>query len=469
MLTAMAILFILGYAMIALERSIGINKTATALILGIALWTMYIFAGADLITGVNPQQFKSFISSGSGISTLSLSEQAIRYVANYQVTYQLGNIAEILFYLLGAMVIVEMIDIHGGFAGITNRIRTRNKKKLLWLIAGIAFFMSSVLDNLTTSIVMLTLLSKLVEVQEERWIFASIVVISANAGGAWTPIGDITTIMLWINDNITALSIMKSLFLPAVISLLIPALLLSRSLKGQTQESAVLPAPPPANGKQRNEILILGIASLLFVPVFKSITGLPPFMGMLLSLGAMWTYNGFIYRRENNSADFTPFRMSAILSKTDLTTILFFLGILLSVAALEAGGILNHLSSFLNRQVHNTYIISTIIGLMSSAIDNVPLVAGAMGMYPVVDPATLPALPDAIYMSGFVRDGTFWQLIAYGAGTGGSILIIGSAAGVVAMGMQRVNFVWYMKRVSWIALAGYAAGIAVYALQNRFF
>lgn len=475
MLTTMVIIFILGYTFIILENNIGINKTATALILGIILWILYIFSGPEIIIGANQLQFNDFIRSGSEISTLSRSQQAILYVSNNQAVYQLGNIAEILFYLLGAMTIVEMIDVHGGFSVITRYITTRNKKKLLWLIAGSTFFMSSVLDNLTTTIVILALLHKIISSQQERWIYGSVAVIAANAGGVWTPIGDITTIMLWINDNITAASIMKSLFIPAIISLALPTFLLSFSLKGQITGSAASisqgnAATTAASGKQGKKILILGILSLIFVPVFKSVTQLPPFMGMLFVLGLLWAYSGFLYRQRNNAPTTgIPFRMSAILSKVDHSTILFFLGILLSVSALEACGILSHLSAFLNAHVRNSYIITTAIGLASSVIDNVPLVAGAIGMYPVIAPSALSAASDAAYLSNFVQDGTFWQLIAYGAGTGGSILIIGSAAGVVAMGMEKINFIWYLKRISWTALIGYLAGIAVYALQSHLF
>lgn len=468
MVTIMVIVFIIGYVFIALENKIGINKAAISLILGILLWVLYIFAGTQPIIQADPHSFQEFLHTDPAYVSLSPAQQVIKYVVNLQIIDHLGSIAEILFYLLGAMTIVEIIDIHGGFNGITGRITTRNKKKLLWLISFITFFMSAVLDNMTSAIVMIMLLQKILEKPQERWLFGSMVVIAANAGGAWTPIGDITTIMLWINDNITSGNIMKSLFLPSAVSLAIPLALASFSLRGnvagESPVSLASTASSPINTRERNIIFIFGVACLLAVPVFKSFTHLPPFAGILLTLGLFWIYIDLLYNRKKANSRIPQFRVPYVLSKVDFPTILFFLGILMAVGALEAAGVLKDLSIFLDQQVHNVYIVSIIIGFLSSIIDNVPLVAASMGMYPVLTPTAAAAMPEPAYMANFVQDGAFWELIAYCAGTGGSILIIGSAAGVVVMGLEKISFTWYLKHISWMAIAGFLAGIGLYAL-----
>lgn len=469
MITAMLSVFILGYILIALEHKTNINKTAVALTLGMLLWTMYIFAGPTQIIAGTPVSFHDFILQHPEYTQLSLLKQVQKYVTGLEIINQLGNISEILFYLLGAMTIVEAIDIHHGFSLITNRINTQSKKKLLWLVAFITFFMSSVLDNMTSAIVMMMMTQKLLTQPKERWIFGSIIIIAANAGGAWTPIGDVTTIMLWINENISSGGIIKSLLLPSIVSLAIPVWLMSFSLHGQSIHSAPLSStesPTLFNKRIQNHILILGLLCLLAVPVFKSITDLPPFAGIMLTLGIFWIYMDILYNRHPIPENSHPFRVSDVLSKVDFSTILFFLGILMAVAALEAIGILHSLSGFLNTRLHNIYLISLIIGLLSSIIDNVPLVAAAMGMYPLTNTPINPATPEGQYLMNFVRDGDFWNLIAYCAGTGGSILIIGSAAGVVVMGLEKISFTWYMKHISWIALLGFLAGIGIYFLQN---
>lgn len=463
MITVMIAVFVLGYLGIALENKLKIDKTAIALLLGMILWTIYAFSGTDTIINANKNEFHEYLNSSPSVTALSQSQQATDYIVNFQLVEHLGNIAEILFYLLGAMTIVEAIDLHRGFNLITNRITTRNKRKLLWIIALITFFMSSVLDNLTTAIVMTMLLRKLITVQKERWIFGSIIIIAANAGGAWTPIGDVTTIMLWIHANITTTAIIQHLFLPSVISLLIPLIILSAYLKGKTSITENQGAANIVSGisnKESVHILIIGILCLISVPVFKSITNLPPFTGIMIALGVLWIYLEVLYNRKPNIPN--PYRIPTILSKIDLSTILFFLGILLAVGALEAIGVLSSVSTILNEQIHNVYIINIIIGFVSSIIDNVPLVAAAMGMYPVVSPESLQAMNDAAYMSGFVQNGSFWQLLAYSAGTGGSILIIGSAAGVVVMGLEKISFNWYMKYITLPAIAGYLGGIGLY-------
>lgn len=461
--------FIVGYTLIALGETIRINKAATALILGIVLWIMYIFSGASIISEANPASYHEFILSTPGIAQLSSIEQAMKYAANLQVIKQLGDISEILFYLLGAMTIVKVIEVHGGFDGITNMITTRNKKKLLWLTAFITFFMSSVLDNMTSAIVMATLLQKLIANQRERWYFGSIVIIAANAGGVWTPIGDITTIMLWINENITSEEIMKSLFLPGIVSVTLPTWIISGMLRTHTisaSSPAKIKEPAGISTRERNTILILGILCLLLVPVFKSLTDLPPFMGILLTLGLLWIYTEIMYNRKNHLSPREQYRIPQALSKIDLTTVLFFLGILMAVGSLEAMGVLNHLTSLLNAKIHNIYTLNLMIGLLSSVVDNVPLVAALMGMYPALTPESAALLPDAAYMANFQQNGKFWELAAYCTGTGGSLLIIGSTAGVVVMGLAKISFIWYLKKISWIAITGFLAGIGVYGLLH---
>lgn len=472
MIPAMIIVFILGYLGIALEHKTGINKTAVALCLGITLWIMYVFSGPAMIISGDTAGFHEYLSSDSRLANLPVKQQATDYVTNFQIIEHLGDIAEILLYLLGAMTIVEAIDMHGGFNSITERITTKNKKKLLWLIAFITFFMSAVLDNLTTAIIMTMLMGKLVKETKERWLFGSIVIIAANAGGAWTPIGDVTTIMLWIHGNISSGQVMTHLFVPSIVALAIPVLAGSVMLKGQLQPVGSPVSITQTNGisrRQRTAILLLGIASLLSVPVFKSLTGLPPFMGIMLALGIMWIYLSFLYSHKPAIPIDKQFRIPAALAKIDLSSILFFLGILLAVAALEAIGVLGNLSTFLTDKVHNVYLISITIGFLSSVIDNVPLVAAAMGMYPVLTSHAALTATDPQYMMNFIQDGTFWELVAYSAGTGGSILIIGSAAGVVVMGLEKIDFMWYLKHISWLAVLGFLAGMGIYFIEKTIF
>ena len=465
-------MFVIGYIFIALEHQTGINKTAIALLLGILLWVMYIFSGPQIIVGADPAAFQNFIHQHPAYEHLSPLAQVREYILNWEIIDHLGNISEILFYLIGALTIVETIDVHQGFDGITRSVKTKNKKKLLWLVAFITFFMSSVLDNMTSAIVMMMLIQKLLSEQRERWIFGSIIIIAANAGGAWTPIGDVTTIMLWINDNITSGNIMKGLFLPSVISLAIPVWLVSYSLKSNsiTTSSPTSGVSSLYLGKQeQTSILIIGILCLLAVPIFKSLTDLPPFAGILFTLGFLWFYTDCLYNRKKTDSTGLKYRIPDVLTKVDFSTILFFFGILMAVAALEAIGLLHQLSDLLNSGIHNVYIITGIIGFLSSVIDNVPLVAAAMGMYPLTAPATAGGISETAYLLNFVSDGNFWKLLAYCAGTGGSILIIGSAAGVVVMGLEKISFTWYMRHISWIAITGFLVGIGIYYLQNLIF
>lgn len=465
MLTTMLIVFVLGYLLIALEHTVHINKTAIALTLSIILWTLYILATPSQIIGGDPVSFHNFLTDNPHFTHLSLQGQVRKYITGSEIINQLGNISEILFYLLGAMTIVEVIDFYQGFTVITRRITTKSKRKLLWLIAFITFFMSSVLDNMTSSIVMMLLVQKLLETPRERWIFGSIIIIAANAGGAWTPIGDVTTIMLWINENISYGSIMKSIFLPSLFSLLIPLFLITFSLKGHLGSSSgtvAAPTAPSVAPALRNRILIVGVLCLLAVPVFKSVTGLPPFAGIMLTLGIFWIYTDLVNNRQSSPSP--QFRIAHLLSKVDFSTILFFLGILMSVAALEAIGMLHDLAAWLNVHLRNIYLINILIGGLSSIIDNVPLVAAAMAMYPLPEGAVTGTSPEAQYLMNFVRDGDFWNLIAYSTGTGGSILIIGSAAGVVVMGLEKINFIWYLKHISIFVILGFLGGMGIYYL-----
>lgn len=414
----LSILFIAGYLAIVLEHPLRINKAASALVSGVLCWTVY----------------------------------ALYHGNQAEVSHQLGEhlseIAGILFFLLGAMVIVELIDAHDGFELITERIQTTDKRKLVWLIGLISFFLSAVLDNLTTAIVMVSLLRKLIPEKQDRLLFASLVVIAANAGGAWSPIGDVTTTMLWIGGQISAMNIILKTFLASLVSFLLPALIISGMVKGKLgRPEPVQDQPLNSTDRERKTVFFIGLASLLFVPVFKTVTHLPPYMGILLGLGLMWMITETIHSGKDE-AEKGLLSVNHALRKIDTPSILFFLGILISIAALEATGLLGGLAGSLNETVGDLRVISLITGLLSAVVDNVPLVAAAQGMYQ------------------FPTDHFFWEFVAYCAGTGGSILIIGSAAGVAAMGMERIEFFWYFKKISWLALAGYLAGAAVFLVQE---
>ena len=399
------------------------------------------------------------------------ADQCIRFVIDHQILDSIGEIAETLIFLIGAMITVELVDSHGGFMFITNRITTNSKRKLLFVIATITFFMSAVLDNLTTSIVMVMLIRKLIGNYKERWIFGSIIVIAANSGGAWSPIGDVTTIMLWVRGNISTSATIPHLFLPSLVSALVPVLIISRYLHGKV-------TPPNAFEENRDNLLLkvlkaneklailcIGVFCLLFVPVFKTITHLPPFMGILMGVGILWIFTELMYRKTPINEDL-KLRLSKVVSRIDGATLMFFLGILLAVDALRCSGVLGSFSLWLDDTIGNVYAVNLIIGTLSAIVDNVPLVAGAIGMYPVASDAMVATAADPAYIANFVQDGVFWQFLAYCAGVGGSMLIIGSAAGVVVMGLEGINFIWYLKRISLLALAGYLSGAAVYILQN---
>lgn len=440
MIVSMLLLFAVGYAFIALEHKTRVNKAAVALVMCAAVWTLYALAGGG--------------------------DTAPKLLGS------LGDTCEILVFLIGAMTIVELIDVHGGFNVITDRIRTRDKRRLLWLLATITFFMSAVLDNMTTTIVMVMLLRRLVAEQRERWIFASIVVIAANSGGAWSPIGDVTTIMLWMRGNVSAWPLMYHLFLPSLLSVVVPTLLAQRYVAQSERAGTATPALPAETPGKKTEprmsrlILATGVAGLLFVPLFKELTGLPPYMGMTIALGANWVLTEIIYDRRRDMEESIQNRVSKVLKHIDMPTILFFLGILMAVGALQSAGILSDTARWLDRHLHEPFAITGLIGLLSSVIDNVPLVAACMGMYPVADAAAAAASADPAFAQNFVADGLFWHLLSFCAGTGGSLLIIGSAAGVVAMGLEKIDFGWYLRKIAPLALAGYLVGMLTIWLQH---
>lgn len=470
MITLMTVVFVIGYILIAMEHKIGINKAATALILGMTLWVLYMFSGDSIISVVNAESFRHFLAGNSDVANMPLAKQCAKFVSDFQIVESLGEHVQIVLYLIGAMAIVELIDVHGGFMCVTERISTRSKRNLLWILSFITFFMSSILDNLTTAIVMTMLLRKMVSDRHERWIFAGMIIIAANSGGAWTPTGDVTTIMLWINENITTSALITKLFLPSLLSMLVPLAIVSLMLgKGDVnystdrQESAI---SAYVSNKERVAIFCIGVSALISIPIFKAITHLPPFMGVLLVLGIIWVYMEIMYNRKPDIPISRQYRLTAIFSRIDLGTILFFMGILMAVSALQSAGILKEVSTYLDEEVHNVYVINTIVGILSSIIDNVPLVAGAMGMYPMPTHEAVALSGEAAYMANFVQDGIFWQLLAYCAGVGGSILIIGSAAGVVVMGLEKITFAWYCKHISLLALLGYFSGIITYVVQN---
>jgi len=455
MFILMVIVFVLGYTAIALEHPLKIDKAASALITGVLCWVVYITGSQSIISLGNSPSWNSFSQLHEITPTISAIKN---FIVHHEIINHLGDISEILFFLLGAMTIVEMIDSHDGFKIITDKIQTTNKVKLLWILSFLSFFMSALLDNMTTTIVMVALLRKLIDDKKTRWFFASMIVIAANAGGAWSPIGDVTTIMLWIGGQVTAAHIIEEVFLPSVANIVAPLIILSFTMKGHIVRPKEKDKEKSfTTKKEQLTLLILGIAGLLFVPAFKTITHLPPYMGMLFSLGVIWVVSEIMHKDKAEEIK-KQLRVSNVLKKVDTPTILFFLGILSAVAALQSAGQLNLFSQVLNEKLGNVYSIALSIGILSSIVDNVPLVAGAMGMYPIADPGATG------FISNFIVDGRFWEFLAYTAGTGGSLLIIGSAAGVAAMGLEKIDFIWYMKKISLLALVGYFAGAGLYWL-----
>lgn len=421
MIAIIITIFVLGYAAIALEHNIKLNKAASALITGVLCWTIYIVFSPD------------------------------KHLVNHQLTEHLGELSGILFFLLGAMTIVELIDAHDGFNVITDRITQKNKKTLIWIISFITFFLSALLDNLTTTIVMVSLLRKLIKDDNDRLFFVGTVVIAANAGGAWSPIGDVTTTMLWIGGQITTVNIILKLILPSLFCLIVPLIFISMKLKGTVERTENLNSEHKnISQKQQKIVLFSGVIILILVPVFKTLTHLPPYMGILLGLGILWLITEIIHGKKDEE-DKHNLSVVHALRKIDTPSILFFLGILVSIAALQSTGILVELANFLTTSIGNENIIVMSIGLLSSIVDNVPLVAAAQGMYSLAQ---------------YPTDNYFWEFLAYATGTGGSALIIGSAAGVAAMGMEKINFFWYLKKISWLALIGFFSGALIYMLQE---
>ena len=442
---AIILAFVIGYLFIAIESVTKINKAAIALLMFVVCWTIFMIDPASLVPTLASVDHSQMANAVSKI-----------------IEEHLGETGTTLFFLMGAMTIVELVDQNGGFNFVKDTLKTKSKRSLLWRIAIMTFILSAILDNLTTSIVMIMILRKLVKERKDRVIYASLVIIAANSGGAFSPIGDVTTIMLWNKGVITAAGVITEVLIPSIVSLVIPAYVLSLSLKG---ELVVPEAKKAANAEedyltasQRKLIFFLGVGGLIFVPIFKTITHLPPFVGILLVLGILWTVTESMYRHlEHDDSDGMQKRVSRMLTRIDMSTILFFLGILMAVGALQTIGALAQLGEGLNVWFDgNHYLVTGIIGVLSSIVDNVPLVAGCMGMYPV------QAVGD------MAVDGIFWQLLAYCAGVGGSMLIIGSAAGVVVMGLEKITFGWYMKHISWVAFLGYIAGIVSYWALRTF-
>ena len=493
----MAVVFILGYIAIALEHNLHVDKAASALLTAVIAWTLLVIGSETLLAN----------QLTDGLSATML--------LNTELRHHLSEIAEILFFLMGAMVIVELVDAHDGFAAITNRIHTTNAVALLWTIATLTFFFSALLDNLTTTIVMISLLRKLVANKQLRLWFVGVVVICANAGGAWSPIGDVTTTMLWIGNQITASNIIVNLIVPSLVAAIVPLLILTFMFRGREVKRPKPPKPAiqssnvnylgeytgasamaiqgpegakvqsfdvylnETNGngngvdtvdpldtvtpRMRISILALGLGALAFVPVFKTLTQLPPYMGILFGVGVLWVFTELVHRHDQWHVK-QQMTVVGVLTRVDMSSILFFLGILLAVSALATAGHLVDMATWLDNTFGNLYVINVLIGLLSSLVDNVPLVAGAMKMYPLLTDSALAGLTgdELARQSMFLQDGAFWHFLAYCAGVGGSCLIIGSAAGVAAMGMEKISFMWYLKHISALALVGYLAGAAAY-------
>lgn len=444
MVVTLVTIFIIGYACIALEHPLKINKTATALLLGCLIWAVY-----NMFNLNNPDALQAF----GGI-------EGYRTFVSESLIENLGETAEIVFFLLGAMTIVTLIEDYKGFTVITDLIKTTNKKKLLWIISILTFFLSALLDNMTTAIVMVALLRKLIADKKERWLFAGMVILAANAGGAWSPIGDVTTIMLWIKGQVTTVNIIVKTLLPSLVCMVVPVLILGAMLKGDIERPEKQDDGIMVPTWMRRLVLIMGVCGLIFVPIFKTFTHLPPYLGMLISLSVLWVTTEIISRRYSKEGHQLPTAVST-LEHVDVPTVLFFLGILMAVSCLKVAGILGSLAQGLDsmrgisvgNETVGFFLIDLIIGILSSIVDNVPLVAAVQGMYPM-NP------------EGFIANHPFWEFLAYCAGTGGSLLIIGSAAGVAVMGMEKIDFIWYLKKITWLAFVGYLAGAIVFVAMN---
>ncbi len=413
------LIFVIGYLAIAFEHPLKVNKTAPALLLGALMWSVWAVSDFGQIKEINSE-----------------------------LNHELADVAQILFFLMGAMTIVELIDAHQGFKIITNRIKTTNARKLLWIISFITFFLSALLDNLTTAIVMVSLLRKLVHDREQRLYYVGIVVIAANAGGAWSPIGDVTTTMLWIGGQISSVNIMKTLIIPSIICMVIPVFVIGIKMKGEVKRDAYDYDKAAEEEKVKGSLtmLLFGVGALIFVPIFKTFTHLPPYLGMLLGLSVVWVVSELLHI-DKTEEEKKPYSAIHALSRIDVSSVLFFLGILLGIGVLRGTGVLGELAAWMDKAIGNQDLIAFSIGLLSAVVDNVPIVAATMKMYP---------------LDAFPMDAKLWEFIAYAAGTGGSCLIIGSAAGVAVMGMEKIDFIWYLKKISWLALLGYIAGALAY-------
>ena len=435
MITAMIVIFVIGYVLITLEHTLHMNKATFALLTCGVLWTIYALLGND------PHMHEAIVN-------------------------QLGDACEIVVFLIGAMTIVEIIDRYGGFSFITENINAKSKRHLLWIMCSLSFAMSAVLDNMTTTIIMVMMLRRLLSDQKDRWLFAGLIVIAANAGGAFSPIGDVTTIMLWMDEKVSSMGLIINLLIPSIVAMVVPVLIAQYSLKEGKMQTVTRMADKNPGLHDRHPhlskaMLIIGVSGLLFVPLFKTLTGLPPFMGIMISLGVIWGVTEFWVKHFKIDSKMGG-RVSSALHTIDMPTILFFLGILMAVSALSEVGILNTLADEMNTNIHEPVTMTSIIGVLSSIVDNVPLVSACIKMFENMAPAgtTDP------YLITFVEDGLFWHLLTFCAGVGGSLLIIGSAAGVVAMGIEKIPFFWYFKRISWLALAGYLAGILIIWLES---
>lgn len=433
---SMIIVFIVGYLAIAMEHITKVNKAAVALLITTCLWVLYAL--------IAPES------------------------APVQILHQLGEVSSIVCFIFGAMVVVEMVDRYGGFSLVAHIIKAKNRKLLLLILSALTFFMSATLDNMTTTIIMIAIMYKLIQDPTVRLWFASMIVLAANAGGAWSPIGDVTTIMLWVKGNVTSEAIIPHLILPSIVSLVVPLLLSLGKISGNALDDPNAGAfeegerlYPQVTRIEKAIISAVGVLGLVSVPVFKALTGLPPFMGVLFVMGLLWLITEIMYTKHKEISESNKLRIPKVIKVVDIPTVLFFFGILMAVGALQEQGLLKELAGKLDSMTQNVYLVTGIIGVLSSIIDNVPLVAAAMGMYPLADPAVVEA---GTYAAAFVQNGIFWELLAYCAGVGGSLLIIGSAAGVVAMGMTKISFGWYMKNITWRAFLGYIAGMVTYML-----
>ena len=466
MFSIMSLVFVLGIAAIALEDKIKVDKAASALLTALVLWLLYLVNAPQILAGGNSPAFLTFLAENPDAAALPSHEQYLRFIVDNQITDHLGDVSSTLFFVMGAMTIIALIDAHAGFQLVADRIHTVNKRRMLWIVGGIAFVISALLDNLATAIVMVAMLRKLIPSGRERWIYAGAVLIAANAGGAWSPVGDVTTILLWNHGNLTPAHQVSRLILPSLTCLGVSLWIVSRFFGKHDRWDADFVARrtarnrvalPPVALRSRVVMLAAGILSLAIVPLVNVWTGLPPFMSVLFGMAVLWIYTDWMYAF-TPGADPEHNSFSGIFARIDMSTVFYFLGILMAVAALESVGQLMLVSDFLDRSIHDPLLIAFFIGLMSAVLDNVALVAGTIAMYP------LPDADAAGHLAYFAANGEFWTFLAYCAVTGGSILIIGSATGVTVMGMEKIPFAYYTKRFTWIALTGYVCGAGVYLL-----